>query len=231
MLDLFKPKEVKKQAVHATTQELTLPQWRATLLQLKAVESTNHYRMGEHYNLLVESKLAEAAGYKGAQDYISKELRDISAATLRTYGAVAARFSEDVARQFGVIRLSLLLTYKEAAAIQVDPREPGGTVIEVPGNNGEVKPTPFAQCGVEDLRKALQRLRKPASSQPLPEADLALAHRYREAVTGNFPKEVPVKVQLRNDGGTAVLDFTNIPLTQVLQLAQALMSQFAPGPQ
>jgi hypothetical protein len=231
MLDLFKPKEVQKSVPLATPQQMTLAQWRSTMLQLQAVESTNHYRMGEHYNLLVESQLAEAAGYKNALDYITKELRDISASSLRMYGSVAAHFSEEVARQFGVTRLYLLLTYKEAADIKVNPQEPAGTLIEVPGSNGAVKSTPFAQCTVEELRKAIQRLRKPASSKPLPEEALVLAHRFREAVTGRFPKEVPVKVQLRNDKGTAVLDFKGIPLTQVLQLAEALMAQFAPGPQ
>ncbi len=39
------------------------------------------------------------------------------------YGAVAEAFSEEVSRRFGVTCLSLLLTYKEAADLEVNPEE------------------------------------------------------------------------------------------------------------
>ena len=39
--------------------------------------------MGEIYNHIVEKRLAEKAGYKDAQEYFSKELADLSVATLK----------------------------------------------------------------------------------------------------------------------------------------------------
>ncbi|HYH97736.1 hypothetical protein [Hyalangium sp.] len=190
--------------------------------------ATLPHRMGQFYNYVVDRKLAEIAGYKNAQDYFSQNLRDMSQAALKMYGAVAANFSEPVSRRFGVTCLSLLLTYKEVADLEVNHEEPGGTVIEVPGENGAATSTAFSHCSVEDMRKAIQRKRKPSSSKPLPTEDLALADQVREAVMGRFPKGVPVRVQLRNHQGKAVLDFKGIP---VAQLIEALMAHLPSVPQ
>lgn len=105
--------------------------------------------------------------------------------------------------------------------MELNHEESGGLLIEVPGDNGEVTSKGFGQCSVEEMRKAIQRKRKPASSKPLPAEDLAQAERYREAVTGSLPKGTSLAVQVRNHKGKAVLDFKGIPLTQVGQLAQA----------
>ncbi|MBN1207410.1 MAG: hypothetical protein JXB05_21210 [Myxococcaceae bacterium] len=55
-----------------------------------------------------------------------------------------------------------------------------------------------------------------------------LAEQYREAVTGRFPKGVPVKVSVRNHKGKAVLDFKGIPVEQVSQLIEALTGKLPP---
>jgi hypothetical protein len=81
------------------------------------------------------------------------------------------------------------------------------------------------------MRRALQRKRKPASSKPLPPEAVVLADRYREAVTGSFPKGALIKVQVRNQKGKAVLDFKGIPVEQVAKLIEALMAQLPPAPQ
>ena len=95
----------------------------------------------------------------------------------------------------------------------------------MPGANGALKAKPFSQCTVNDMRKALQARRKPTSSKPLPDSDLALANQVREAVTGRFPKEARVRVQLRNEKGTPVLDFKGIPLANLKKLAEALVAE------
>jgi hypothetical protein len=185
-------------------------------------ENTHHYRMGQLYNRAVEKKVAEAGGYKNVQDYLSKKLPDLSYTSLRRYAAVAAGFSEQTAVRFGVTCLELLLTYKEVADLEIDHAEPGGTVIEVPGANGVVTPKPFSACSVDEMRKAIQRKRKPASSKPLPAEDMALAGQYQEAVNGQFPVGVVVKVLVRNQKGKAVLDIQGIPVGQVPTLLKAL---------
>jgi hypothetical protein len=209
--------------VTRTVQEgMTLEQVRAAMLQLLAAENTNHHRMGQFYNYVVQNKLAEKAGHKDAREYFGQHLADVSQSALSMYGAVAAAFTEAVCGRFGVTCLYLLLTYKEAADMEVSHEEPGGTVIEVPGQNGEVTPKPFSECTVDQMRKAIQRKRKPASSKPLPAEDVARAEQYRVAVTGRFAKGDPVRVQVRNHKGKAVLDFKGIPLAQVSKLIEGL---------
>jgi hypothetical protein len=133
-----------------------------------------------------------------------------------------------VARRFGISCLYLLLTYKEATDLEVNHEDPDGTLIEVPDDKGHVTTKPFGQCSVEQMRRALQRKRKPASSKPLPPEAEALAEQYSEAVTSRFPKGVRVKVQVRNQKGKAVLDFKGIPVEQVSQLVAALSGELPP---
>ncbi len=204
---------------------MTLEQVRAAMLQLMAEESTNHHRLGQYYNYVVEKKLAEKAGFKDARDYFTQHLADLSQSSLSMYGAVAGAFTEPVARRFGVTCLYLLLTYTEAADVEVKHEEPGPTLIEVPGEDGQVQAKPFSACSVEELRKALQRKRKPASSKPLPKEAVELAGQYQEAVVGLFPQGSRVKVTVRNQKGKAVLDFKGIPVEQVARLAEMLTGQ------
>ena len=112
--------------------------------------------------------------------------------------------------------------------MEVNHEEPGPTLIEVPNELGQVATKPFSQCSVEEMRRALQRKRKPASSKTLPPEAVELADQYREAVTGRFPKGVLVKVQVRNQKGKAVVDFKGIPLDQVAKLAEALTAELPP---
>jgi hypothetical protein len=231
MFKLLRSKEataVTTPVATIVTEGMTLEQVRLAMLQLMMEESLNHYRMGQFYNYVVDKKLAEKAGYKDAKDYFSKHLADLSQTALALYGAVANDFSEPVARRFGVTCLYLLITYKEAADIEVNHEDPHGTLIEVPDDKGQVTSKPFGECSVEQMRRALQRLRKPASSRPLPPEAEALAEQYSEAVTSRFPKGARVKVLMRNQKGKAVLDFKGIPLEQVGQLVEALSGQLPP---
>jgi hypothetical protein len=227
MFKLFTSTEVKS-VVH---EGMTLEQVRLALLGLMAQESINHHHMGQLYNHVVKNKLAEKAGHKDAKAWFSQHLVDLSEATLRTYGAVAGAFSEEVARRFGVTCLSLLLTYEEAADMEANHEEPGNTVIEVPGDNGQVASKPFSQCSVEELRKAIQRKRKPASSKPLPPGALERGEQYHAAVKAHFPTGTPVQVQVRNLKGKAVVDFKGIPLEQVNKLIEALTGELPQVPQ
>ena len=211
------------------TEGMTLEQVRVVFLQLMADESSNHHRMGQLYNYVVDTKLAEAAGYKESRDWFTQHLVDLSQATLSTYGAVAKAFSETVARRFGVTCLALLLTYKEAVGLELNHEEPGNTPIEVPEQDGQVSLKPFSQCTVDQMRKALRRKRKPTSTRPLPPEAQVLAGRYREVVTSHFPTGALIQVQVRNQKGKAVVDFKGIPLEQVAKLAEALSAELPPA--
>jgi len=120
------------------------------------------------------------------------------------------------------------MTYQEARDLEVNHDEPCATLIEVPNEQGHVATKPFSQCSVEELRRALQRKRRPASSKPLPPEAVLLADQYREAVTSRFPKGTLIKLQVRNHKGKAVVDLKGIPLDQMLRLAEALTSELPP---
>jgi hypothetical protein len=215
----------------AVQEGMTLDQVRKAMLDLMMEENTNHHRMGQLYNYVVKKKLAENAGYTDARDYFSKTLADLSQSALTMYGTVATNFSEAVATRFGVTCLYLLLTYKTAANLKINHEEPGGTVIEVPAENGAVTSKPFNDCSVEDMRRAIRYKRKPSSSKPVPEEHVALADQYQEAVTNHFPKGVVIKVEVRNQQGESVLDIKGIPVGQVSTLLEALMDKLPPVPQ
>jgi hypothetical protein len=234
MFSLLKFKEAARTVSESTSvprtaipEGTTLEQLRSELLELMAQENTNHHRMGEIYNFIVAMRLAEKAGFKDAKEYLSKHLADLSQSALTMYGAVAAEFSEPVARRFGVTCLNLLLGYKEAADVEVNREEPGSTVIEVPDDKGHVTSKPFSQCSVEEMRRALRRKRTPASSKPLPPEVEARAEQRAEAVAQRFPqgKGTRVKVALRNEKGKAVMDFKGIPEDQLELLAEALLTK------
>jgi hypothetical protein len=236
MFSLFKFKEVARAipessyVARAIQEGSTLEQLGAELLQLMAQGNSNYHRMGQIYNHIVEKRLAEKAGYKDAREYFSKHLADLSQTSLTLYGAVARAFSEQVARRFGVTCLYLLLSYQEATDVVVNPEEPGNTPIEVPDENGQVAVQPFSGCTVEQMRRAVQRKRKPASSKPLPPEKVELAEQYTEAVALRFPagKGALVKVTVRNQKGRAVLDFKGVPVEQVGLLAEALTGELPP---
>ncbi|WP_225409761.1 hypothetical protein [Stigmatella hybrida] len=242
MFSLLKFKEATSAISESTSgaraipEGTTLEQLRGELLELMAQENSNHHRMGQIYNHIVEKRLAEKAGHKDAREYFSKHLADLSQTSLTLYGAVARTFSERVARRFGVTCLYLLLSYKEAADVEVNPEEPGPTPIEVPDENAQVTVQPFSACSVEQMRRAVQRKRRPASSKPLPPEKVELAEQYSEAVALRFPsgKGALVKVTVRNQKGKAVLDFKGVPVEQVSLLAEALtgeLHQVNEGPQ
>ncbi|WP_224365651.1 hypothetical protein [Hyalangium versicolor] len=233
MFNLLKFKDVTRGTAQgsvaspAIPEDATLDQLGSEMLQLMAQGNSSYHRMGQLYNHIVEKRMAEKAGYKDARDYFSQKLADLSQATLTTYGAVARAFSEPVARRFGVTCLSLLLSYKEATDVAVNAEDPGQTPIEVPDEKGQVSTQPFGACSVEQMRRALQRKRKPASSKPLPQEAQVLAEQYGEAVARRFPTGTGtiVKVTVRNQKGKAVLDFKGIPLEQVNRLAEALTGE------
>jgi hypothetical protein len=233
MFSLLKFKDVGRAVVansaiaQAIPEGTTLEQLGSELLGLMTQESSNHHRMGVIYNNIVDKRLPEKAGYKDAKEYFSKKLADLSQSALSMYGAVARAFSEPVARRFGVTCLSLLLVYKEAADLEINPDEPGPTPIEVPDEKGQVSTLAFGACSVEQMRRAIQRKRKPSSSKPLPPEALELAEQYGEAVALRFPKGsgALVKVTVRNQKGQAVVDFKGIPVEQVSQLAAALTGE------
>jgi hypothetical protein len=208
---------------------LTLQQSLDTMRQLVADETHNHVLMGLLYNYIVDSKLLDGSNFKSPLDFICENIHEVSRSALLAYSAVARAFNQQVCAQFGVTRLRTLLTYKDAAKIELNSEAPGDTLILVPDKKGEVKPRRFADCSVEEMRQALARLREATPTTPIPAADRALVDQYRVAVTGRFPQDSSVRVQLRKHKGNSVVDFRGIPVAQVDKLTEALLEHLYPA--
>jgi hypothetical protein len=99
----------------------------------------------------------------------------------------------------------------------------------VPDDSGVVDTKFFGECTVADLRKAIQRLRRPTSSAPLPADTLARAEQCRTALTGYFTERAGIRVEVRNQEGKAVLSLKNLPLEQVEQLTALLSTRSQPA--
>ena len=143
---------------------LTREQALDTMRQLSAEETRNHVLMGLLYNYVVDSKLLAGTAYKNALDYFCDNIQELSRAQLLAYGAVTRVFTQQVCAQFGLTRLRALLTYKDAAKIELNPEQPGGTLILVPDEHGQLKPKLFESCSLENMRQALQHLRTAATT-------------------------------------------------------------------
>ncbi|MFL5344955.1 MAG: hypothetical protein ACJ8AT_09175 [Hyalangium sp.] len=219
--------------MEAVTPETATPNEQATALeqlqtlctqmrQLLAAGNVNCHQIGVLYNIAVKEKLAEKAKLKTASAYFSKHIKELSKATLVRYGAVAKEFSEEACVQYGVTALSLLLTYAEASKTEVDTNELSTVVIAVPDQNGVVDEKFFGECTVVDLRKALERLRRPTSSAPLSADILARIEQCRTVWMGYFPEQAGVELVARNRKGKASVSLKDIPLEVWEQLTALL---------
>ena len=197
--------------------------------QLLAAGHSQCHEIGVRYNHAVEHKLAEKAGYNNAQEFFSQQLKELSRSSLALYGAVAAVFTAETCAQYGMSALRLLITYSEAAGCELDANDPSTMLVEVPEDSGAVDTKFFGECTVADLRKALQRLRKPTSSKPLPGDTQARAEQCRNACTAYFPANAGIRVEVNNRKGKAFISLKGIPLEQMEQLAALLSSTLRPA--
>jgi hypothetical protein len=198
--------------------------------QLLAAGQANCHEIGVRYNHAVKNKLAEKAGFKNAPEFFCQQIKELSRASLVLYGAVAEVFTADMCGRYGMAALRLLMTYSEAAGCELDTNDPSTMLVEVPDATGEVTPKFFGECTVEDLRKALRRLRKPTSSKPLPPDTQSRAEQCRTFWEAYFPEKAGVRVELGNHKGKAVMSLKDIPLEQLEQLTALLGPSLRPAP-
>ncbi|HVG58550.1 MAG TPA: hypothetical protein VNA24_08340 [Hyalangium sp.] len=197
--------------------------------QLLAAGHANCHEIGVRYNHAVENKLAEKAGYKNAPEFFCQQLKELSRATLVAYGTVAKEFTAEMCGRYGVTTLKLLITYAEASGSELDTNDPGTMLVEVPNEHGEVDTRFFGECTVTDLRKALQRLRRPTSSKPLPADTRSRAEQCRTLWSAYFPEKLGVRVEVSNRKGKAVMSLKDIPLEQLEQLTALLAPTLQPA--
>ncbi|MDY7232204.1 hypothetical protein [Hyalangium rubrum] len=209
----------------SATTVMTLEQARDALLQLAEQTNINHHRIGHIYNYVVGKKLAETSGYKNAQVYFSQHVKVLSQAMLSMCGTVARAFTETACVNYGVYRLSALLTYAKANALQLSREEPGPTPINVPTEDGQsVEQKLFADCTLEELKLAVKSKRE-QDRTPLPDQDQARVQALRESIarhfTGQEPSRTNVKARVLKD--ITYVTLQDVPVTHLERLTEALV--------
>lgn len=208
----------------------TLEQVRDRMMAYLREGNAGHYNIGRLYNHAVTTLLAGKNGTKSAQEYFSQNIQELSQATLTRYGAVAREFSEEACRQYGVMKLTTLRTYATAAKLQLQEAELGSTPIDVPQKEGPVVRKPFAECNLEELRKAVKHKKEP-SKESVPDSDNVRLEFLRECVTKHFPKGAQVQLKTSVQNGKTLLTIQGVPFNDLERLVEMLKDGLQPQPQ
>jgi len=206
----------------------TLEQIRDSIITLVKESSTQHHEIGRLYNYAVDHKLAEQAGHR-TREYFSQNVKVLSQATLSAYGTVARRFTAQHCTQYGMFNLRALLSYAQAANVQLGGEEPGAVIIDVPQEDGSVKQELFADCSVEDVERATRAKRLPPAAQ-MPVNDRAMLLLLSASLEKHFQPVAPVRLSSRVEKGQTLVSLEGVPLTALPLLMTAIQEGVASQP-
>jgi hypothetical protein len=209
------------------TPELTLDQVRDSILGYVAQGNAGHYQIGRLYNYVVAKDLAGKGGYASAQLFFSEHVKVLSQATLSLYGSVAKEFSEPVCVAYGMTKLGTLLTYEKVAKLQLPEGDPGHTTIEVPLEDGAVQRMPFADCTLEEMKRALKHKRT-SDKEPVPAGEAARVQFLQDSVMRHFKENARVRVNARVHRGKTLVSMQDVPLAELERFAEALLDGMQP---
>jgi hypothetical protein len=212
--------ELMIRSIQGAAVDMTLDEATSTMSGLAQQGSTAAHKMGTIYNLVVQRKLAELAGYKSALEYFSKHVKAVSKSTLITYGVVAQSFTETVCTQYGVYRLRALLRYLEATST-VMGADPGPLVIDVPQDDGKVLKKTFAECSVDEVERATRAKKTPPPAR-VPVPDKARLLFFEDSIFRTFEGVAPVRFTAQNEEGKTLLNLQGVPMSEVPRLIEAL---------
>ena len=207
---------------------LSLKQVRDNILKLIAKGNAAVWKIGDYYNYVVDTRLAERNGYASAQDYFSKNITELSQTTLSRYGAVAKAFTEEECVRHGVENLVSLLAYGNAAHLQLSKDDPGSTLIDVVQDGGAVVQKPFSECTRAEVRLATRNKKAPSRSR-VPDSDEARIQALRTSLEQRFEKAGDVKLNAHIHGGRTVLTIQRVPLAELERFMEALLDGLQPS--
>jgi translation initiation factor 1 (eIF-1/SUI1) len=210
-----------------TLPELTLEQVTNSIRTYLAQGNAGQYSIGKLYNYTVANQLAEKKGFGTSQDYFSQTFKELSQATLSRYGAVARAFTEEACRRHGVMRLTTLSTYARAAELELKPTELDDMPIDVPQEGGPVSQKPFAECSLDELKKAVKYKRRPLKPS-MPQPDVARVDFVRESFSRHFAQGARVQLKTSVQGGKTLVTIQGVPLDDLERLAEALLDSLPP---
>jgi hypothetical protein len=209
-----------------TTINITLAEVRERVLHVVGQGNADAYQLGWLYNHVVDRELAQQGGFKDAADFFKKEVKVLSQSSLTAYGAVARAFTATACVKYGMHNLYTLLTYEKVAILTVDGNEPGPTPIQVPQEDGSVVQKSFAECTVEELKRAIKLQRTPP--KPLPESATTRVETYRNVLDQHLSGRHSIQVSARLERGKVLISLKDIPEEQMATVVEALRDSLSP---
>lgn len=180
------------------------------------------YALGVHYNVIVDNKLAEKAGYKNSIKYFDHVLEGlpVKRSELFRYGSVARNFSQDVAKQHGMSKLALLLSYATLTLAKVEP-DPVNMAVQVPDETGQLHLKVFGGCTARELQAAINHVKHPGDSQ-LPEQDQQHFDEFAGALKQELGEHSHVTLKAHAQNGVPFVTLEHVPLALLGKVAAAL---------
>ncbi len=199
----------RKHAQHSRLNEASseLDKECQAILELLAQEEDEHWQIGVHYNRIVDQRLAQAAGFKNAQEFVSQRLGGISQPTLTLYGTIAKAFPEEVAKKYGSTLLGQLITYEKLSKAQLPKGDPGPITIKVPNKDGSTSNKNFADCSLEQMREAVHQLHSPAKEKPIPAEDRRLIEALEKTMDRQLGGGTPLTMHARRGKPDTLITF------------------------
>jgi hypothetical protein len=208
-------------ATHPPT-KMTLQEALFVLIEITSQQNINHFRIGQVYNYAVAEKLAEKHANKSAAEYFCEHIKALSQTALSICGTVANAFTDGACARYGVYNLYALISYAKAANIQLSKEEPGPTPIAVPKEDGSVETKAFADCTVEELKRATKHKRPKKGAEPSEQEQIRI-----QALKDSFARHFAeassrTRVNSRVYMGKSYVTLQDVPVTELERLAEAL---------
>jgi hypothetical protein len=178
-------------------------------------------QMGLMYNHAVNNKLAQQAGYKNAWDYLGRHVKGLTKLTLERYGVENLLWSAEVTLKYGYDRLYALDHYIWRRGVTAPSGDPGRMLIRVPQWDGTDAMKTFADCNLEELRRAARNRRsKPKPRVPVTDEVrwLYLDHSIHES----YQELASVRTDMRYEDGKVLVTLKDVPLRAMEQLIKAI---------
>jgi hypothetical protein len=178
-------------------------------------------QLGRAYSLAVSRKLAEQAGYKNAWTYFSTRVRGLTRTMLNRYSLATIRWAPTFIHQYGMERLQALSTYVlHHGASDINATDPGVLKIRVPQPGGLEEVKTFAECGLEEMRRAVRGRRPPKTRVPVTDAVRTLF--LESSFFRHFNGVAPVRLNVRTENGRSLVTVHDVPMAELERLIKAL---------
>jgi hypothetical protein len=180
-------------------------------------------QLGLAYHSALTRRLAQTAGYKDAWEYLRHNVKGLTRGTLNTYTDAATYWGSDLTLKYGVERLRLLSTYLRANPPGIgqwpDP-DPGFLNILVPQPDGTVVRRTFANCSLEEMRRAVSPPKPKFVWERVRVRDRFRLLYLKDRIPLRF--QATTRVRARAEGDKALVSFQDVPIAELETLIAVL---------